>query len=244
MISIDSNLALTIGAIALAGFAQSVTGFGFGLLSMPLLSLLIGVQEAYAILVIPNLAVCAVSFAANYRQYQWRHGLGLLLGACVTAPVGYCTMLYAGCDRLMSGLGILICLFSASELLMPRTRPLKLAESSGWIMGLLSGYLSGACNMGGPPAVAYVYSQSWPKEHIVALLQLVLGTTSVIRLVMMQGTGLITGPVLWMSLLVIGPLLLSIYAGSRLLRNMTRERLRRPVFVFLFAIGAKCALRF
>lgn len=244
MIPIDSNLALTVGALALAGFVQSVTGFGFGLLSMPLLSLLIGVQEAYVILVIPNLVVCTVSFAANHRQYQWRHGLGLLLGACVTVPAGYYTMLNAESDWLMAGLGILVCLFSASELLMPRTRPLKLAESSGWIMGLLSGYLSGACNMGGPPAVAYVYSQSWPKEHTIALLQLVLGTTSVIRLMMMQGTGLITGPLLSMSLLAMGPLLLSIYGGSRLLKSMTRDRLRLPVFVFLFAIGAKCVLGF
>jgi uncharacterized protein len=236
-------LLLTLATITVAGFTQSVTGFGFGLVAMALLPLFLDFKEAYFILMIPNLMVCTINFIANYRQYQWRQGLGLLIGSCAAVPIGFYTMLHMKSDWLMFGLGILICVFASSELLMSKTRPLRLGESLGWPLGLASGTLSGAFNMGGPPAVAYVYSQSWSKEHIVALLQLVFGTSSVIRLFLMQNAGMITRDLLRTSLLAIVPLLLAIFAGHRVLRTLKREHLRVVVFVFLLVIGIKYILR-
>lgn len=235
----ENHLILTLCTIALACFVQSVTGFGFGLVSMALLPLFITFEEAYFILMIPNLIVCTMNFLANYRHYQWRQGLVLLLASCVAVPLGFYVMINLKSDWLMLGLGILICAFSLSELLMSKTRPLKVPESWGWPMGLFSGCLSGAFNMGGPPAVAYVYSQTWSKEHIVALLQLLFGTSSIIRLVLMQDKGMITPELLKISLYAIVPLLLAMLIGNRLLKNIPRDTLRVVVFVFLFAVGIK-----
>ncbi len=242
----DSLLLLTVATLALAGFVQSLTGFGFGLVAMALLPLFLPFKEAYFIIIIPNLVVCAINFAANYRHFQWRQGLGLLIGSCLAVPLGFCAMMNMKSDWLMFGLGVLICVFAASELLMSKSRPLKLPEGMGWPTGLASGALSGAFNMGGPPAVAYVYSQVWTKEHIVALLQLVFGTSSIIRLCLMafwpkegQGVGMITARLLFISLLAILPLLATIYAGNHVLRKIKREHLRVMVFVFLLAIGIK-----
>lgn len=235
----DWILVLTVSTLAAAGFVQSVTGFGFGLVAMALLPLFLPFKEAYFIIIIPNLVVCTLNFGANYRHYQWRQGLGLLIGSCLAVPVGFYTMLNLKPGWLMFGLGILICLFSASELLMSKTRPLRIPEKAGWPMGLASGALSGAFNMGGPPAVAYVYSQTWSKEHIVALLQIVFGTSSIIRLLLMQGVGMITERLLWISLAAVLPLLLAIYGGNRVLRRIQREHLRVIVFIFLLLIGLK-----
>lgn len=240
----DSILLLTVGTLALAGFVQSLTGFGFGLVAMALLPLFVKFKEAYFIILIPNLVVCAMNFAANYRHFRWRQGRGLLLGSCLAVPIGFYTMLNMKSDWLMFGLGLLICVFASSELLMSKTRRLKLAESMGWPTGLASGALSGAFNMGGPPAVAYVYSQTWTKEHIVALLQIVFGTSSIIRLCLMQGAGMITGELLWISLLAIVPLLAAIYGGNLLLRKIKREHLRVVVFLFLLVIGLKYIFKF
>lgn len=236
---LDSALMLTVATLALAGFVQSLTGFGFGLVAMALLPLFLEFKESYFIIIIPNLVVCGINFAANYRHFQWRQGLGLFIGSCLAVPMGFATMVNLKPGWLMLGLGILICVFAASELLMSRTRPLKLPESTGWPVGLASGALSGAFNMGGPPAVAYVYSQTWAKEHNIALLQLVFGTSSIIRLCLMQGVGAITGRLLWISLLATPPLLAAIYTGNRLLRWIKREHLRVVVFLFLLAIGIK-----
>jgi uncharacterized membrane protein YfcA len=242
--NLDLIVITTIAALTLAGFVQSLTGFGFGLVAMALLPLFLPFKEAYAIIIIPNLVVCALNFAANYRHFEWRKGRGLFIGSCIAVPIGFYTMLNMKSGWLMFGLGLLICVFASSELLMSKTRPLKLPESAGWPTGLVSGALSGAFNMGGPPAVAYVYSQTWTKEHIVALLQIVFGASSIIRLFLMQGVGMITGRLLWISLLATLPLLGAIYAGNRLLRWIKREHLRIVVFVFLLVIGIKYIFKF
>jgi len=234
--TLDLYVLLTVGTIALAGLVQSVTGFGFGLLSMAVLPLFLDFQDAYFIIVIPNLLVCVANFWANRRHYEWRHGRGLLIGSCLGVPIGFYTMINLRSDWLLVGLGLLICLFSVSELLC-QTRPLQLSPSWGGPMGLLSGCLSGAFNMGGPPAVLYAYSQSWPKEQIVALLQLVFGSGSAIRLAL--GSGMVSGRALWVSLLATVPLLLAVFVGNRTLRRIHREHLRMTVVVFLLVIGLK-----
>lgn len=234
--TLDLYVWLTVGTIALAGLVQSVTGFGFGLLSMAVLPLFLDFRDAYFIIVVPNLVVCAANFWANRRYYRWRQGTGLLIGSCLGIPVGFYTMAYMRADWLMLGLGMVVCLFSLSELIF-RARPLKLSSSWAWPMGLLSGYLGGAFNIGGPPAVLYAYSQPWPKEQIVALLQLVFGSGSALRLAL--GAGMMSGRAACISLLAILPLLLAVFVGNRALRRIHREHLRLIVVVLLLVIGVK-----
>lgn len=242
--NIDNLLLLTIATVMLSAFVQSVTGFGFGLVAMALLPLFHDFKSAYFILIVPNLVLCTVNFALNFRTFRWRQGVWLLVGSCLATPVGFWFMASMKAEYLLRGLGVLICIFSASEVLMSRRRPLKIPERFGLPMGLASGTLSGAFNMGGPPAIAYVYSQTWAKEHIVALLQLVFGLSTAIRLAIMQGTDAMT-PALWrLSGWSIGPLLVAVFVGNRVLRRLQHEHLRLAVFVLLFVIGVKYAARF
>ncbi len=241
--SIDSAMLLAVAALALSGFVQSVTGFGFGLVSMSLLPLLLNLKDAYTVVAILNLVVCAMTLIGNLKHYRWRLGLGLIIGSCLAIPVGFKAMVYLKSDWLLRGLGLLICLFSLSEILMSRIRPIRIPERFGWLMGAVSGGLGGAFNAGGPPAVIYAYSQSWTKEHTVALLQVLFGTSSLIRLVLLQNARMLRGDLLRMGLAAIVPLVLAIYVGTRILHRIPRQRLRLIVFLFLFVIGAKYLLR-
>src|ERR1035437_751813 len=141
--SADAILLLTIATITLSSFVQSVTGFGLGLVAMALLPLFLSFNSAYFVLMIPNLVVCLVNFAANRRHFRWRQGLGLIIGSCLAVPLGFYFMIHIKSECLMRGLGLLICLFSASELLMSKRRPLRLPENLRVPMGLVSGGLSG-----------------------------------------------------------------------------------------------------
>jgi hypothetical protein len=237
--NLEALLLPIITTIMLSAFVQSVTGFGFGLVAMSLLPLFLDFKSAYFVLIVPNLVLCTVNFALNIRNYQWRQGIWLIGGSCLATPVGYWFMTSLKSDLLLRGLGLLICVFSASEVLMSKRRPLQIPERFGLPMGLFSGLLSGGFNMGGPPAIAYVYSQTWAKEHIVALLQLVFGTSTALRLGLMQGTDAMT-PELWrVSAWAILPLLVAVFVGNRVLRKLQHQHLRLAVFILLFVIGVK-----
>jgi len=85
----------------------------------------------------------------------------------------------------------------------------------------------------------YAYSQEWTKEHIVALLQLVFLIPSIIRLFLVESTGMLRSDLMWAGVLSIIPLVLAIGGGTRVLHRVKREQLRLIVFVFLFVIGIK-----
>src|SRR5690606_39976003 len=61
----------------------------------------------------------------------------------------------------------------------------------GFPIGVSSGVLGGAFNMGGPPCVAYLYSRPWPKEEVVALLQVVFIISSALRLALFGMHGIV-----------------------------------------------------
>lgn len=237
--NIDSVMLLSIGAVALAGLVQSVTGFGFGLVSMALLPLLVDFRDAYTIVSIMVLVTCSMTLLSNITRYRWRQGLGLLISSCLALPIGFYAMVHIPQVWLMRGLGVLIGLYALREILMSRVRPIRIPAKYEVPMGALSGALSGAFHAGGPPAVIYAYSQDWTKEHIVALLQVVFLIPSVIRLFLVRNEGLLRTDLLWIGLLSIIPLVLAILLGTRILHRVKREQLRMIVFVFLFVIGIK-----
>ena len=147
----DTMMLLAVGAIALSGFVQSVTGFGFGLVSMALLPLLLDYKDAYSIIAIMVLVTCTMTLLSNIRHYRWRQGLGLLIAACIFVPVGFYAMVHIPKEWLLRGLGVLICLYALREILMSRMRPLRIPEKYGPAMGALAAPRAARFTPGGRP---------------------------------------------------------------------------------------------
>jgi uncharacterized membrane protein YfcA len=236
---LDTHLLLAVAALTLSGFTQGLTGFGFGLVSMALLPLVLPFKDALVVVAVLNVAACATTFAATFRHFCWRRGLGLALGSVVGVPVGFHALVHLESQTLLHALGAVMVLFATTELLLARRYPLRFPGWAGWPVGVISGALGGAFNIGGPPVIAYVYSQPWTKEQIVAVLQVVFGLSALMRLGLVAHSGLLHNDLLQLALLALMPMLLGILIGGRLLRLVPREQLKSGVFLFLLAIGAK-----
>lgn len=235
----DAHILLTVAALALSGFTQGLTGFGFGLVSMALLPLFLPFKDALVVVAVLNVAACATTFAATFRHFCWRRGLGLALGSVVGVPIGFHALVHLESQTLLHALGAVMVLFATTELLLARRFPVRFPGWAGWPVGVVSGALGGAFNIGGPPVIAYVYSQPWTKEQIVAVLQVVFGLSALMRLGLVAHSGLLRDDLLQLALISLVPMLLAILLGGRLLRLVPREQLKSGVFLFLLAIGAK-----
>ncbi|MEY2430203.1 MAG: uncharacterized protein QOJ40_3088, partial [Verrucomicrobiota bacterium] len=105
-------------ALVCAGFVQGMTGFGFGLVSMSLMPLVIGVKQAAAISTVFSILATVTTFVRHYRDYNWRLGVVFLISVCVGVPVGV-YFLDRGSERtLLRAMGIIMILFAAREFLM------------------------------------------------------------------------------------------------------------------------------
>src|SRR5215471_9758782 len=75
-------------ALVCAGFVQGMTGFGFGLVSMSLMPVVIGVKQAAAISTVFSFLATITTFARHYREYNWRLGFVFLISVCAGVPIG------------------------------------------------------------------------------------------------------------------------------------------------------------
>jgi uncharacterized membrane protein YfcA len=225
--------------LSLAGFVQGLTGFGFGLAAVALLPLVLELKDAQVVVALLNVVVCVVTFLATWRHFRWRDGRGLVIGSVVGVPIGFFALVWLPAAFLLRALGLLLCVFSASELWRGERVLFRIPSSWGFPIGVAGGCLGGALNVGGPPTVAYVYSQPWTKEQIVSLMQVCFGLCAVFRLGLLINSNLIRHELVHVSLLATVPLLLTTWLGGLLLKRVPQDKLKMGVFAFLFVMGLK-----
>jgi uncharacterized membrane protein YfcA len=230
-----SSLWLAI-ALVCAGFVQGLSGFGFGLVSMSLMPLFMGVKQAAVISTAFSLLATVSIFARHYRDYNWRLGAVFLASVCVGVPGGV-YFLEQGSERLLVRvLGGLMLAYAAREFLLP--------ERAGgfprlWTvpLGLFSGAMSGAFNLGGMPTAAYAYSQPWSRGQIMTFLQVMITLSCALRMVLYYKTGLLIGLPWTQALLLAVPVYAAIWLGHVALLRIQLRHLRRGIFIFIAISG-------
>jgi uncharacterized membrane protein YfcA len=229
-------------ALLCAGFIQGLTGFGFGLVSMSLLPFAIGVKQAAAISTVFSLVATITTFVRHFHDYNWRLGLGFLICVCVGVPFGV-YFLDRGSERLLVRiLGVVMLTFAAREFLFGK-QPQSIPSFLTAPLGLFSGVLSGAFNLGGMPSAAYAYAHPWTRGQIMAFLQVMITVSSILRLIFYGKFGMFREFSLLYGLLLIAPLYAAIWFGHWLMQKTHPKYLRKGIFAFIALAGLYYLLR-
>lgn len=236
------STAVIVAILAFAGFAQGLTGFGFGLVSMALLPLCMDLKDAVPLVAVLNLLVCVATLLTAWRHLAWRRIAPMAFASALGVPLGVWALVRWEARWLLVVLGAWMIAFAVSELALARWWRPRFPAWSAWPVGLASGALGGAFNAGGPPVIAYIYSQPWGKEETVAALQVVFGASAIVRVAFMGGAGLMPAE-LWPVLAVaVVPVLVGIAVGARLLRRMPGAALKTLAAAFFLVMGVKYLL--
>jgi uncharacterized membrane protein YfcA len=172
------ELAVVAAALFLGGVLQTSTGFGFAMLSAPVLTALLGPQAAVSTIVATGTVVDLLVMLAERRRPRpaWRDVLviglwclpGIVVGAVAlrTLPATALQLLVAA--AVLVGVAHRVWLFR-------RERPVPVADR-WWLpasAGLASGALSTATTLGGPPVVLYLLGRGYPpgrtRDTLIAL---------------------------------------------------------------------------
>ncbi len=230
------NWPLLAGALACAGFVQGLTGFGFGLVSMSLMPLFIGVKQAAVISTAFSLLATVTTFVRHYREYDWRLGAVFLVSVCVGVPVGVFFLERSSETLLIKMLGGLMLAYAAREFFV-RTAPRSFPVVWTIPLGLFSGAMSGAFNLGGVPTAGYAYAHPWTRGQIMAFLQVMITLSCVLRMVFYQKAGLLAG-IPWTRAVVLAlPLYGAIWLGHLALQRINLAHMRKGIFVFIGLSG-------
>ena len=231
-------MALAIAAVLvtlIASVAQSVTGFGFALFVVPVLTVVAGPKVA--VVTMTAIGVPLVAFNAVRWRRDIARAIALLLAgtAVVGMPVGVVLIRTAN-DRVLAAIvGAVVLILTLAiwrGLAVPPGRPTLIAA------GVMSGALSTSVGTNGPPLVVALDAERLPPPPFRATLQTIFALEGSVAFLTFWAGGLVTGDVLVATALGIPAAIAGALAGDRLSARIDRARFRALVLLTLALSGA------
>ncbi len=174
--------ALLVFIVFLAAFQQSMSGFGFALVAMPLMVQLLGIHVAAPLIAGLGLILTCINTVRWHKALDLgeirRLGIWMLLGI----PVGILGVAYLDESLLKTGLGMLLVGYALFALFRPEKLPI-VSRRWAYLAGLLAGILGGAYNTPGPPLILYGHLRRWPHDRFRAVLQSVFAFSAALVVV-------------------------------------------------------------
>ena len=222
--------------VFLAALMQTLSGFGFALVVMPLLTLTMGLPTA-----VPLVSLIAVTlYAVNLLRYRQAIDLGelkrLALAAALGVPVGLWVVTSVPETAVKFLLGLLLIAYALYAFFNPS---LAFAVPKGWGygVGFISGCLGGAYNVPGPPVIVYGSLRRWPRDAFRAILQALFLLQGVLVVIGHGVLGDVTTAVLTLYLVALPALFLGIFIASRLDARINKAQFRKLVTGLIFVLG-------
>lgn len=235
-----AQLSLLVAIAFVAGLARGFSGFGAALIFVPLASAVVGPKIAAPVLLVID-AVTTAALIPNAWRLANRREVGVMaLGAFIGVPLG--TYILAQSDPLALRWAISVLVAALLLLIVSGWRYRgRIADSLTAGFGLVSGVLSGAAQVGGPPVVAYWLGGAANHREVRANIILYFAVSTVFSAASYLLGGLIQRDVLLLSALTTPFYAAGLYLGARLF-GQADERLFRRICYGLIALAALLGL--
>lgn len=228
--------------VAVAVYAQSVTGFALALILLGL----VGVTD---LVPLPDAAnVVTVMMVVNSTMFLYRRRAVRVEPVIVPAVVMSLVGVFAGMAlltflaenayealKMFLGVSIVAC----AVLLWRASSPLKKVSSRRYfsVVGLISGILGGMFAAPGPPLVYAVYRQPWSIERIQESLIFCFGVGAFLRLIVTIVTGEFSGQAVMLSAAAIPVTLLVTTLSVSYPPPVSRAVVKNVVSILLIGSG-------
>lgn len=239
--SVSVHLAF-LACVALASYAQNLTGFAFGLILLGLVALLhlASLPDTANVVSVLVLVNAAMVFGRRRPQLQWKVFAPALLASQAGVAAGVALLAWFSVQqvallRFLLGCAIVVCAF----LLVLRARSASATSGlpSFVLFGGLSGVMGGLFASAGPPMVYHLYRQPWKPELIRNSLVVLFAANAVLRLALVLWHGQFSLNALLLTLEALPVVMLLTWLARRYPSRLPIEQVRRAVFVLLLIAG-------
>ena len=236
---LNDLLAVTV-IICIAAVLQSISGFGFSLLAMPLLSIFVDVQDAVVIATLCGIFTNAVHLKKDLQLVDQAIARRISLSALIGMPLGVVVLSVFSATQMRAIIGAVIVVL---VYLMMRNFVLKTENTTVDIfLGAFSGLLATSVSTNGPPLVFLLQSKQldpWRLRATLAYVFTISGCASFIVL-MIARKGSIEA--FQYAILSLPAMYLGTVVGRKARHRVTQEAFQRLMYVLLLATGASTTL--
>lgn len=239
MPAFDPNLAAFAAAIFFgAYFIRGITGFGSGLIAVPLLALMLPLPFIVPLILLTDFTASLLLGGVQFRQVARDELARLLPPSLLGVFAGAWLLAMLPAPSMLMGLGAVVIVFALRDLIH-RTPPQRaIAPAWAWPAALTGGAVSALFGTGGPPYVIYLSRRLFDKGRLRATLSGLFFIEGLARILAFALTGLLFDPRLLLFYSAALPLMLAaLWAGSHVHHRLRQETLRRMLAVLLLGSG-------
>lgn len=234
------DLALAFVVLFLAAAAHAVTGFGYVLLAVPLLALIVDPHTAVAAAVLAAALVALAAWGRERAHVDAPSMTRLALAGLVGVPLGL--WVFAAVDAAVLLVVIGVITVATTALLASRVS-LPAGPRTDVVAGLASGVLVTTTGTNGPPLVLALQAKNLPPRTARATLQALFALQGVVAAVGLALTGQVGLLVLTLLALSVVASVLGWRVGDAVFRRLSAEQLRVVILLVLLVSGSLLLVR-
>ncbi len=213
--------------LALAYFSRGISGFGSGLLAVPLLALAFPLPLVVPSVLLLDFTASVLLGGLNFRQVRWDEVKPLMPFGMLGVALGTTLLVNLPKTPLLIGLGMFVLVFALRSLLNLHGDN---AISRWWALpaSLVGGTVGGLFGTGGPPYVIYLAHRLKDKGELRATFSGVFFLEGLFRIASFFTAGLLVDTQVWQSYALGLPVaLLALYAGNHVHTRLGQSEVMR-----------------
>jgi uncharacterized membrane protein YfcA len=243
-VTIEPATFLTIGlTFLLAGLVKGVIGMGLPSVSLGILTAIVGLPQAMALLIIPSFATNLWQAVAGGKildllKKHWLFFLTATLSVGIGAYLGRAVEL-----AYLSGLlGLVLIIYAVINLFGFR---FSLTQFQGqWsapIFGVMNGALTGLTGSFVVPGVPYLQAMGLERNLLVQAMGILFTLSTLALGVALWSNNRITGELALLSLVGLVPAIVGMMIGQKIRHRLSETQFRKIFFWSILGIGAYIA---
>ncbi len=229
--------AVAIPAVTLLGLAKG--GFaGVGMISTPLVSLVVGPIQAASIMLPILIAQDAVSVYTYWGKWDRRNLVLMLPAAMIGVLLAWLLAARVSEAAFELALGMIALLFGMRYLFGRRLlRPKRAGPVVGAVCGAASGFTSAIAHAGAPPFQIYVLPQRLPHEVFAATSVLFFAVINVVKVAPYAALGGFSEENLATAAALLPLAIVTTLGGVALVRRVSGDRFYSIIYALLVLAG-------
>ncbi len=227
------NLPVAGGILLLAYFIRGVSGFGSGLVAVPLLALFLPLQFVVPFILLTDFTASLVLGGSNRKLVNWDEIKPLAPGSIIGILLGATLLLHLPREPLLLTLGLFVLAFAVRSLLyLHGSKPI----SRWWALpaSLTGGTVGALFGTGGPPYVIYFSHRIHDKGVFRATTSALFIMEGCLRGMVFFATGLLLQSGILTAYLGALPIMaLGLWLGSRVHVGLSSAQMTRIIGILL-----------
>jgi hypothetical protein len=229
-----ADLAYAVNVLLLAYFVRGISGFGSGLVAVPLLALRFPLPEVVPFMLLADFGASALIGGLSFKRVEWPEIRRLMPATLVGVVLGTHLLVSLPPALLLTILGGFVLAFALRSLLLRRQGFSAASPRWAYPAALVGGAVSGLFGTGGPPYVVYLSHRIEDKSALRATLSALFFLEGLLRIAVFLYAGLLTGLTVWRNALFAAPLIVAaLYLGSHVHARLSDRQMLQGVSLLL-----------